>query len=164
MAKFFGSLDDNTSSPTATFLHGSKKLSQKMGTKNCLKMCTKNVCIKVSLRLGALFCRIHWNGSACRPIFAASTQLFSQALFCHTPRSCLEILSTTNNLCTLWRCNLPQVKSAPKRFAARTIYLRRNRMQFSQQFAQAHRIRSHVADQYLLNGFSTVLKQPSFSN
>ena len=52
--------------------------------------------------------------------------------------------------------------SAPTRFAAGTMYLRKMELQFSQQLVQVHRIPVHVVDQYLYRMKSPlVLKQPS---
>ena len=83
----------------------------------------RNVCENVSWRPTDLFCRFWWNNSA-RTLFPASclpyaygfvppavpfTQLFSQSLSSHTLCSCLEILSTTNNLCIFWHSKLQQV-------------------------------------------------------
>ena len=53
-------------------------------------------------------------------------------------------------------------KSAPKRFAAGTIYLRKNGTAVHPIIVQVHRIPVHVVDQHLYRMRSlTVLKQPS---
>ena len=72
----------------------------------------------VSPRLTDLFCRFCWNDSARTPFSATSrppaapfTQLFSYSLYSHTLCSCLEILSTTNNLCNLWHNKFQQVST-----------------------------------------------------
>ena len=71
----------------------------------------RNVCENVSSRLTDLCCRFWWNGSACSPLPATTTKLFSRNLSYHTFCSCLENLSTTNNLCIFWRSKLQQVSS-----------------------------------------------------
>ena len=91
----------------------------------------RNVCKNVSSRPTGLFCRFCWNESAClppvrklpsaysslplratsRPPAAPFTQLFSQSLFSHTLYSCLEIVSTTNNLCNFWHSKFQQVST-----------------------------------------------------
>ena len=77
-----------------------------------------NVCKNVSSRPTGLFCRFFWNESACLPsaygslpLPATSTCLFSQSLSSHTLCSCLEIFSTTNNLCNFWHSKLQQVST-----------------------------------------------------
>ena len=45
----------------------------------------------------------------CSPFPAINTQLFFQSLSSHTVCSCLEIISTTNNFCNLWRSKVQQV-------------------------------------------------------
>ena len=85
----------------------------------------RNVCNNVSSRLTDLFCRFCWNDSACSPFpatylpyaygslppAAPSAQLFSQSLSSHTLCSCLEILSSINNLCTFWHSKIQQVST-----------------------------------------------------
>ena len=85
----------------------------------------RNVCKNVPPRPTDLFCRFCWNDSARTPFPATSllyaygslppaapfTQLFSQSLSSHTLCSCLEILSTTNNLCNFWHSKFQQVSS-----------------------------------------------------
>ena len=72
----------------------------------------RNVCKNVSPRPTDLFCRFCWNDSARIPFPAAPfTQLFSQSLSSHTLCSCLEILSTTNNLCNFWHSKFQQVST-----------------------------------------------------
>ena len=71
----------------------------------------RNVCKKVYSRPTDLFCRFFWNDSACSFFSATTTQLFSQILSSHTICSCLEILSTTNNLCKFWRSKFQQVST-----------------------------------------------------
>ena len=78
----------------------------------------RNVCEKVSSRPTDLFCRFCWNDSARTPFPATSLppaapfpQLFSQSLSSHTLCSCLEILSTTNNLCNFWKSKFQQVST-----------------------------------------------------
>ena len=72
----------------------------------------RNVCKNVSPRPTDLFCRLCWNDSACT-LFpeAPFTQLSSQSLSSHTLCSCLEILSTTNNLCNFWHSKFQQVST-----------------------------------------------------
>ena len=91
----------------------------------------RNVCKKVFPRPIRLICRFCWNESDCllpvrklpsaygslplpatgRPPAAPFTQLFSQSLSSHTLCSCLEILSTTNNLCNFWHSKFQQVST-----------------------------------------------------
>ena len=78
----------------------------------------RNVCKYVSSRPTPLFCRFCWNESACLPIAysslplsATTTQLFSQSLSSHTPCSCLDFLSTTNNLCNFWHSEFQRVST-----------------------------------------------------
>ena len=78
----------------------------------------RNVCKNVSSRPAGLFCRFFWNESACLlsaygslPLPATTNQLFSQSLSSHTLCSCLEFLSTTNNLCNFWHSNFQQVSN-----------------------------------------------------
>ena len=84
----------------------------------------RNICKNVSSRPTGLFCRICWNESACLPLVrklpsaygslplpATTTQLFSQSLSSHMLCSCLEILSTTNNLCSFWHSYFQQVST-----------------------------------------------------
>ena len=47
----------------------------------------------------------------CLPLPATTTQLFSQCLPSHTLCSCLENLSTTNNLCNFWQSKFQQVST-----------------------------------------------------
>ena len=91
----------------------------------------RNVCKNVSSRPTDLFCRFCWNDSA-RTLFPATclppvlklpsaygslppaapfTQLFSQILSSHTLCSCLNILSTTKNLCNFWLSKFQQVST-----------------------------------------------------
>ena len=69
----------------------------------------RNVCKIFSSRPTGLFCRRCWNDSACSLFSATTTQLFSRNLFSHTFCSCLQILSTTNNLCFFWHCKFQQI-------------------------------------------------------
>ena len=78
----------------------------------------RNVCKNVFSRPTGLFCKFSWNDSACLPyaygslpLPATTTQLFSQSLSSHTLCSCLQILSTTNNLCNFWHRNFQQVST-----------------------------------------------------
>ena len=71
----------------------------------------RNVCENVSSRPTGLFCRFYWFDSSCSPFPATTTQLFSQSLSSHTLCSCLEFLSTTNNLCNFWRSKFQQVST-----------------------------------------------------
>ena len=78
----------------------------------------RNVCKKVPPRPTDLFCNFCWNVSArtpfpatCRPPAAPFTQLFSQSLSSHTHCSCLDILSTINNLCNFWHSKFQKVSS-----------------------------------------------------
>ena len=78
----------------------------------------RNVCKNVSSRPTDLFCRFCWNDSARTPFQATSrppadpfTQLFSQSLSYHTLCSCLDILSTTNNLWNFWHSKFQQVRT-----------------------------------------------------
>ena len=71
----------------------------------------RSVCKNVSSRPTDLFCRFCWNDSACSPFQVTTTQLFSKSLSSHTLCSCLEIPSTTNNLCKFWRSKFQQVST-----------------------------------------------------
>ena len=78
----------------------------------------KKTCKNVSSRPIGLNCRFCWNNSACLPytdgclpLLATTTQLFYQSLSSHTACSCLEILSTTNNLCNFWRSTFQPVST-----------------------------------------------------
>ena len=78
----------------------------------------RKVCKNVSPRPTDLFCRFCWNDSACLPyaygslpLPATTTQLFSQSLSSQTLCSCLESLSTTNNLCNFWHSKFQQVST-----------------------------------------------------
>ena len=71
----------------------------------------RNVCKNVFPRPTDLFCRFCCNDSPHNFFPATTTQLFSQSLFSHTLCSCLEIFSTTNNLCNFWRSKLQQVST-----------------------------------------------------
>ena len=78
----------------------------------------RNVCKNVSSRPTGLFYRVCWKKTACLqydygslPLPATTTQLFSQSLSSHTLCSCLEILSTTNNLCNFWHSKFQQVST-----------------------------------------------------
>ena len=95
-----------------------QKLPQKVGTENYSTWLKRNVCKTVSSRPTDLLCRFCWNDSACSLFPATSrlpaapfTQLFSQSLSSHTLCSCLEILSTTNNLCNFWHNKFQQVST-----------------------------------------------------
>ena len=68
----------------------------------------RNVCENVSPRPTELFCRFYWNDSARTPSPATTIQLFSQSLSSHSLSSCLDFLSTTNNLCNFWHSKLQQ--------------------------------------------------------
>ena len=75
----------------------------------------RNVCKNVSSRPTDLFCRFYWSDSARTPFPTTSppatpfTQLFCQSLSSHTLCSCLDVLSTTNNLCSFWHSKFQQV-------------------------------------------------------
>ena len=78
----------------------------------------RNVCKNVSSRSTDLFSRLCWNDSARTPFPATSrppaapfTRLFSQSPSSHTLCSCLDILSTTNNLCNFWHSKFQQVST-----------------------------------------------------
>ena len=78
----------------------------------------RNICKNVSSRPTDLFCRFCWNDSARTPFPATSrppaalfSQLFSQSLSSHTLCRCLDILSTTNNLCNFWHSKFQQVST-----------------------------------------------------
>ena len=88
-----------------------QKLPQKIGTKNNSTWLMRNVCKNVSPRPTDLFCRLCWNDSARTPFSATTTQLYSQTLSSHTLCRCLEILSTTNNLCNFWHSNIQQAST-----------------------------------------------------
>ena len=71
----------------------------------------RNICENVSSRSTDLFCRFCWNESA-RSLFPATTnQPFLQSLSSHYLCSCLEILSTTNNVYNFWHSKLQQVST-----------------------------------------------------
>ena len=63
------------------------------------------------VRLSQINMGFCWNDSTCSPVPANTTQLFSQSLSSHTLCSCLEILSTTNNLCNFWRSEFQRVST-----------------------------------------------------
>ena len=72
----------------------------------------------LSLLPTGLFCRFCWNDSARTPFpatfptpVAPFTQLFSKSLSSHTLCRCLEILSTSNNLCIFWHSIFQQVST-----------------------------------------------------
>ena len=118
----------------------------------------RNVCENVSPPTTNLFCRFCWNDSACTRFPASNTQLFSQGLSSHTLCSCIEIFSTTNNLCNFWHRNFQQVIVLQ---LGRYIYAKME-LKFSQYVVQVHRIPVHVVDQHLFRMESLlVLKQPS---
>ena len=71
----------------------------------------RNVCKNVSPRPTYLFCRFSWNDSARTALPATTIQLFSQSLSSHTLCSCLDILSTTNNLCNFWHSKFQKVST-----------------------------------------------------
>ena len=78
----------------------------------------RKVCKNVSPRPTDFFCSFCWNDSACTPVPATCrpraapfTQLFSQSLSFHTLCSCLDILSTTNNLCNFWHIKFQQIST-----------------------------------------------------
>ena len=78
----------------------------------------RNVFKNVSPRPNDLFCRLCWNDSACIPFLATCrlpaapfTQLFSQSLSSHSLCSCLDILSTTNNICNFWHTKFQEVST-----------------------------------------------------
>ena len=56
-------------------------------------------------------CTFYWNDSARSLSPATTNQQFSQSLSSHILRSCLEILSTTNNLCNFWHSKLQQASN-----------------------------------------------------
>ena len=58
-----------------------------------------------------LFCTFCWNDSVRSPSPATTTQLFPQSLSSHTLCSCLELLSTTNNLCNSWHSKFQQIST-----------------------------------------------------
>ena len=82
-----------------------------VGNETWLAWLMKKVCENVCSRPTCLFCRICWNDLDCSLFLATTTQLFFQSLSSHTFRSCLEILSTTKNLCDFWRSKLQQVST-----------------------------------------------------
>ena len=88
-----------------------QKLLQKVGTEINSTILMKNGRKKVSPRPTYLFCRFCWNESARTPFLATTTQLFSQSLCSHTPCSFLEVLSTTNKLCSFWHSKFQQVST-----------------------------------------------------
>ena len=71
----------------------------------------RNVCRNVYSWPTDLLGRFCWIDSACSSLPAITTQLFSQSLSSHTLCSCLEILSTTNNLWNFWRSSFQQVST-----------------------------------------------------
>ena len=71
----------------------------------------RNVRKNVSSLPNDLFCSLYWNDSARTPFPGSTNQLFSQSLYSHTPCSCLDYLSTTNNLCNSWRSKFQQVST-----------------------------------------------------
>ena len=73
----------------------------------------RNICENVSSGPNDLFCRSCWNDSACSPLPDTTTQLFSESLSSRTLCSCLEILSTTNNLYNFWHSKFQQINTHP---------------------------------------------------
>ena len=65
------------------------------------------------LRDDRLICFADFVGMTLFAVFflQTSTQLFSQGLSSHTPCICLELLSTTNNLCNFWHIKFQQVSA-----------------------------------------------------
>ena len=121
----------------------------------------RNACKNVSWRPTDLFCRFCWNDSACSPLPATTSQLFSQSLSSHTLCSCLEFPSTTNSLCNLWRSKFQQVSNYA--FCSwDDIFLEKREMQLSELLVQVPQIPVHVVNQNLYRMESLlVLKQPS---
>ena len=69
----------------------------------------RNVCKNASSWRTGLFCWFCWSESACTTFLATTTHLFSQGLSSHTLRSCLQIFSTTNNICNFWHSKFRQI-------------------------------------------------------
>ena len=103
----------------------SRNCHKKVGTENYSTLLMRKVCKSVSPQLTDLSCIFCWNDSVRTPFPATSlpytysslppsapfTQLFSQSLSPHTPCSCLDILSTTNNLCNFWHSKIQEVST-----------------------------------------------------
>ena len=121
----------------------------------------RNVCKNVSSRPTDLFCRFCWNDSARNLFPATTTQLFSQGRSSYTLCSCLEFLSTTNNLCNFWHSKFQQVSTYA--FCSwDDIFYSEMEFQFSQKLVQEHRSPVDVVDRHLYRMESLhVLKQPS---
>ena len=97
--------------PLEFSLHDFQNLLQKAGTENCSKRSMTKNCWKISSRPTGLFYKFCRNDSTCNPFPAATTQLFLQSLSSHKICSCLEIFSSTNNLCNFWRSIFNQVSN-----------------------------------------------------
>ena len=92
-------------------------MPQKVGTENYSTRLMRNVCEIVSSRPTGFFCRFCWNDSSPAvphwlPFSSCYHYLtvFSTSVFPHS-LSCLEILSTTNNLCNFWHSKFQQVST-----------------------------------------------------
>ena len=135
-------------------------LPQKVSTENYSPWLRKKVCNIVSSR-SVVFCRFCWNDSAWTNFPATNTQLFSQNLSSHALFSCLELFSTTNNICNLWQSKVQQVSNPV--FAVGTIYLRRNGIADLQKIsASALKPRPLCRPILFLNGISTCLQATIF--
>ena len=88
-----------------------QKLPQKVVGEKYTTRFVRNVCKNVSPRSTDSFSRFCWNDSARTFFLATSTQLFSQILSSHSLCNCLEIISTTNNLCNFWHGKFQQVSA-----------------------------------------------------
>ena len=92
-------------------LQGLQKLPRNNSTTTYSTWLLRNVCKNVSSRPTDLFGRFCWNDSARTAFPATTTQLCSQSLSSHSLCSCLEILSTTNQLCNFWHSKSQQVST-----------------------------------------------------
>ena len=93
------------------FLQDFQKLQQNVGTEKYSTWLMRSVCKNVSPRPIDLFCRFCWNGCALTPFPATTNHFFSQSVSSHTICSCLDILSTTNNICNFWHSKFQQVST-----------------------------------------------------
>ena len=113
VGRFSCSWDDKTLSTTGTFPPRFSKTAEKVNTENCLKRLLRNVFNYAYLPTIDLLCRLSWNDSTCSPLLVTTTQWFSRNLSSQFLCSCLEILSTTNNLCEFRRRKLQRLSFCP---------------------------------------------------
>ena len=120
----------------------------------------RNVRKNVSPRSTDWFGSFCWNDSACTPFLATTKQLFSQSLSLHTLCSCLDSFLPLTTASISGKADFSN--AAPTRFAAGTIYLRKNGIAVQPISCASAPNPIHVVDQHLLRMESLfLLKQPS---